>query len=100
MGKMDPYVCIEYRKKKYKTDVDNDGGQLPSWNNTIAIPVYSLEEDLKITCFDEDLITDDLVGTALIKVGKLVKHKNKEFDLKIYCNVEHAGDIKIVANYD
>jgi Ca2+-dependent lipid-binding protein len=33
VGKMDPYVCVEYRGKKYKTDVDNDGGQTPVWNN-------------------------------------------------------------------
>ncbi len=59
---MDPYVCIEYRKKKYKTDVDKDAGRLPTWNNTISITVFSLEDDLKITCFDEDLITDDIVG--------------------------------------
>ncbi len=44
MGKMDPYVCIEYRNKKYKTDVDQDGGRLPVWNNTIPISVYSLED--------------------------------------------------------
>jgi hypothetical protein len=29
VGKMDPYVVIEYRKKKYKTDVDSDGGMAP-----------------------------------------------------------------------
>jgi Ca2+-dependent lipid-binding protein len=33
VGKMDPYVCVEYRGKKYKTDVDSDGGQAPVWNN-------------------------------------------------------------------
>lgn len=69
---MDPYVCIEYRNKKYKTDVDEEGGRIPVWNNTISITVYSLEDDVKITCFDEDLITDDFVGSTIIKVGKLV----------------------------
>lgn len=62
--------------------------------------MFSLEDELKITCFDEDLITDDLVGSTIIKVGKLVQHKNREFDLKIYCKVEHAGDIKMVAAFD
>ncbi len=33
IGKMDPYVCVEYRKKKYKTDVDNEAGKMPVWNN-------------------------------------------------------------------
>ena len=39
VGKMDPYVTIEYKKKKYKTDVDNDGGMTPVWNNQLIIPI-------------------------------------------------------------
>ena len=100
IGKMDPYVCIEYKKKKYKTDVDNEAGKMPVWNNEIIIPINSLEDELKISCFDEDLISDDLIGQTLIKVSKILQYKNREFNIPIYCKVEHAGDIKIVANFD
>ena len=60
----------------------------------------SIEDELKVTCFDEDLITDDLVGQTLVKVSKIIQYKNRELNLPIYCKVEHAGDIKIVATFD
>jgi Ca2+-dependent lipid-binding protein len=38
-GYADPYVCIEYRKIKYKTKVHEKGGYLPKWNEYLTIPI-------------------------------------------------------------
>ena len=35
IGKMDPFVEIEYENKKYRTRVNTEGGKLPVWNQTL-----------------------------------------------------------------
>jgi Ca2+-dependent lipid-binding protein len=32
LSKMDPFVEIEYKNKKYRTRVKEEGGKLPVWN--------------------------------------------------------------------
>lgn len=49
------------------------------WNETLTIPVsqkmvdQEIFQDLKITCFDEDVIVHDKVGTAIFKIGEFTK---------------------------
>ncbi len=62
IGNMDPYVSIEYKKIKYKTKISKASGLLPMWNETLIIPIFAKDDNLLISCFDEDLISDDLIG--------------------------------------
>lgn len=32
IGEMDPYVYIEYRGKRYKTSILDEGGKNPEWH--------------------------------------------------------------------
>lgn len=61
-GKMDPFVQIDYRINKFKTKVNDSGGVTPKWNEIFKIPVYSIDDILKMTCKDQDLIIDDIIG--------------------------------------
>ena len=61
-GQMDPFLIVEHNKKKYKTAVHEDGGKAPKWNHELLIPICSMDDTLKITCFDEDVIMDSCVG--------------------------------------
>jgi len=68
MGEMDPFVEIELlpEKKKFRTRVIEDAGKAPAWNETIDIPVSSVNNaKFMITCFDEDVMMDDFVGQKL-----------------------------------
>ncbi len=40
----------------------NEGGMTPVWNEKLEIRIDSLTELIKITCFDEDPLKNDLVG--------------------------------------
>ena len=48
IGKMDPYVLIEYNGAKYKTDVKDEGGKNPEWNQDLVIPLASLRDTVKL----------------------------------------------------
>ncbi len=85
---MDPYACIELRKTKYKTKTIRNGGKLPNWNENFLIPIMSLEDDILISCFDEDLISDDLIGQSLVKVNTLIENSNTMYSLPLYYKLE------------
>jgi Ca2+-dependent lipid-binding protein len=64
IGKMDPFLILEYTGKKYRTKVHQGGGKHPKWGEFIEIRNIKSKGDLiKITCYDEDIIRDDLIGT-------------------------------------
>ena len=62
IGKMDPFVTIEYQGMEFKTKTIRNGGMRPQWNESFEIDVYSLSDDIKISIIDEDVIVNDLVG--------------------------------------
>ena len=35
-GKMDPFCVIEYKEKKYQTNVKNEAGKKPVWNQSFS----------------------------------------------------------------
>lgn len=68
-GQMDPFVQVDYRGKTFKTTALQEAGKNPIWNEILAIPIYSMDEEFKITCYDEDLLMDDLVGSAMFNTS-------------------------------
>ena len=47
-------------------------GKYPVWNQSFDIEIYSLDDEIKIKCLDEDLTEDDVVGEATITVNDLI----------------------------
>ena len=45
---MDPYVQMEYNGCNYKTDVIDEGGKYPVWNQDLVIPLASLRDTVKL----------------------------------------------------
>nr|XP_009420099.1 PREDICTED: elicitor-responsive protein 1-like isoform X1 [Musa acuminata subsp. malaccensis] len=84
IGKIDPYVVIQYRgqERKSKTARDSGGagqGSNPSWNETFKFLVNSAaagnHQQHKITMrvMDHDTFTsDDFLGESTIHVGDLI----------------------------
>ncbi len=62
IGKMDPFVTIEYQGMEFNTKTIRNGGMRPQWNEAFEIDVFSLSDDIKISIIDEDVIVNDLVG--------------------------------------
>ena len=71
---MDPFVEIDYNEKQYKTKVHEDGGKNPEWNESFDLPIQSMTDYIKITCFDEDALSNDLVATKSFKIEDLCKN--------------------------
>lgn len=71
IGKMDPFVRITYGQQQFKTIVKDEAGKNPVWNETFQIDVRYIGDELKIEVIDEDVLTDDKVGEAKIKLYDL-----------------------------
>ncbi len=61
-GEMDCYIEIQYRDQVKRTRAHNEGGQTPVWNQKLEFQLESLKDEARISCFDDDNITRDLVG--------------------------------------
>ncbi len=72
IGKMDPFVEIQYIEKKYRTTVLEEGGKNPVWNQSFDIQIENSNDNIKITCFDEDPLTNDLIGETTLTADELI----------------------------
>jgi Ca2+-dependent lipid-binding protein len=44
IGKMDPFITIQYLDKKWKTTVLDEAGKNAVWNQTFELHIESLED--------------------------------------------------------
>jgi Ca2+-dependent lipid-binding protein len=72
IGKMDPYVIIEYNGAKYKTDVKDEGGKNPEWNQDLVIPLASLRDTVKLSCHESDYVKDDFIGDMETQIASFI----------------------------
>jgi hypothetical protein len=65
---MDPFVeMITSDGMKYRTRVLEDAGKRPIWNQLLEIPTR-INEQVKVTVYDEDIMMDDFVGDCMLSV--------------------------------
>ena len=59
---MDPYVVIETRQQKVRTNTLQGAGKTPIWNQSFDIDVKYIGDDLTLTILDEDITSSDRVA--------------------------------------
>ena len=91
---MDPYLSIEHSLtgKKFKTDVKEEGGKNAIWNQSFDIEIYSLEDELKIKCLDQDIGRDDIVGETTVTVDDIISLSNEDC-VTLYHEMQKGADI-------
>ena len=50
----------------------NEGGKHPIWNQNFEIGIKSMDDNIIFKCMDEDLVCDEIIGEAQIKISKLI----------------------------
>lgn len=72
-GKMDPFMMVEVNERKYRTQVILEGGKNPVFDKVFFIPVDSMGDEILVSCYDEDRLTNDLVGSVSIPMYSLCR---------------------------
>ncbi|KAJ8609891.1 hypothetical protein CTAYLR_007509 [Chrysophaeum taylorii] len=108
-GRQDPYVVFSLEGQCWtstqRTHVDQDGGKEPEWNESLFVDVVD-QHELRIECFDHDVVTkDDLIGEATLSLLPVFKkgivdewvtiRKAAEFG-----NPKDTGDVHVVLEFD
>lgn len=90
-GKMDPYVTIQCGSEKKKSKTHKSGGKNPSWSD--ALTVKANDDTLTITVWDEDVGSDDFIGSAAIDVSKIQYGGGLRDWVSIYHKGKEAGQV-------
>ncbi|KAL5220696.1 hypothetical protein ABZP36_025409 [Zizania latifolia] len=77
LGKIDPYVVVQYRSQERKSSVARDQGKNPRWNEVVKFQINSAaasrQHKLFFRLMDYDTFSrDDFIGEASINVTDLI----------------------------
>lgn len=79
IGKQDAYAIVRLGHEVQRTPTDKRAGQVPSWNHEVRFKVLKETENiLKLSIFNEDSKSPDLIGDCAIDLTEL--YKKHEFD--------------------
>lgn len=93
-SKMDPYVKITCGGLTKKTKTHNYGGKKPVWDETLKFKVNG-QSFITISVFDEDLTSDDHVGSANYNLEQVFR-KGSHFEwIELTHKNKRAGEIFI-----
>ncbi|KAF9596812.1 hypothetical protein IFM89_013598 [Coptis chinensis] len=108
LGKMDPYVLIQYQNQQRKSSTAREEGGSPVWNERHTFlanyPGVSNEYKLTLKIMDKDTFTaDDFIGEAVIHVKDLLllgaEKGTAELHPRKYCVVcadgSYRGEIQV-----
>ncbi|KAL2558213.1 Calcium-dependent lipid-binding (CaLB domain) family protein [Forsythia ovata] len=78
LGRIDPYVLLQYRNQERKTSIAKGQGTSPSWNEKfefrVDYPVANGQYKLVLKIMDHDTFTaDDYLGQTTIYVKELIE---------------------------
>ena len=100
-GKMDPYCVIEYKDKKYQTNVKNEAGTKPVWNQSFNF-FAELNRQIVFDVLEEDTFSSDQVGMCETTIEAIIPKNGAdsvEHDLELNYGNEEAGTLKISVEF-
>ncbi|ETE60553.1 Multiple C2 and transmembrane domain-containing protein 2 [Ophiophagus hannah] len=82
-GTSDPYVKFKLNGKTlYKSKVVYKNLN-PVWDETVVLPIQSLDQNLWVKVYDRDLTSSDFMGSAVLMLHKLELNRTTEMILKL-----------------
>jgi Ca2+-dependent lipid-binding protein len=83
VGKQDPYckIHIANTKEKYKSKVHSKGGKNPVWDQSFIFNLKGVKvsEIFHLTCWDEDMLSDDYWSRGHSIIFSAVKKRKDSF---------------------
>jgi len=102
MGKMDPFVIVETRMQRYRTNTQEDAGKTPAWaDEVLEVDVKYIGDDIHFVVMDEEMMSDDLVGECTAKLSAFIGTGGEMDDWwEINYKGKSAGHLHIRSQYE
>ncbi|KAL6616359.1 hypothetical protein ACP70R_038629 [Stipagrostis hirtigluma subsp. patula] len=108
LGKLDPYVIVQYRSQERKSSVARDQGRNPCWNEVFKFQINSsaanVQHKLILRILDNDHFSnDDFLGEATIDVTDVISlgaergsyHLKEAKHSVVLADKTYHGEIKV-----
>ena len=97
---MDPYVTIETRMQRLRTNTMKNAGMEPCWQDErFDIDVKYIGDDMHMAVWDEDMTSSDLVGETTIKLTALAANGGIDEWYSIQYKGKKSGDVHIKSSW-
>ena len=96
---MDPYFSITYNGKEYRTRTHNEAGKHPEWHESFDIDIQSLNDDIVLAIFDEDLTDNEVVGERKFKVRAICQAALTMRVIPLNFKGKNSADITIESKF-
>ena len=95
LGKMDPYCIVYVGAQQQRTQVLQDRGRNPRWNDTLVFNAPP-HEQIRVRIYDHDTGVDDFIGEAVIPVSQAAQQR--VVNVPFYSN-NNSGTVSFMAQY-
>ncbi|CAI2375321.1 unnamed protein product [Moneuplotes crassus] len=97
-SKMDPFIKFECGGQKKKTKTHHSGGKNPTWDDCITMDAFGCK-NLIITVYDEDVFSNDKIGTYSIPISTIQAHGVFKDWVKLMYKGKIAGELYLEITY-
>ena len=100
LGSMSPYLTFTFGGKKYKSKVHDNAGKKPKWTDEFVFEIESVEDEMTMRVWDQDMTTSDAVGFTKIKMSSLMINCGVESWFTIMYDNKPAGEILLQTTFE
>lgn len=88
---------LESREQVLKTKVLQGAGKLPIWNENFEMLVKYTGDDLQVKVYDEDTVSNDLIGFCSIKFTGLIQQTDHWYEIQY--KGKPAGKVHLITKF-
>jgi len=100
LGKMDPYCLFHVGGHRVKSQVCQNGGQNPHWNDSITCDMPQTGGVVQVDLKDKDMLIDDKLGTFELDLNEVANLGQVRKWYPIFSKDRPAGEILIETTFN
>jgi Ca2+-dependent lipid-binding protein len=76
-----------------------EGGDRPVWDQTLEFDIYSRDDFLTLSCYDEDVSSHDKLGRAKLKVTEVCSKNEKRQWVSLMAEGKLATELLVITKF-